>query len=339
MYRMFRFFKKLKEDLRLSHDSNDYIKAKKTALVLLSLMLSLSLSIGLVFTGTALLTTFVATMSSFVLTMSASLLFFTNFKKDITNWIDDHITNPPRSITIVPVQANPDKVKELKEAIDNLALAKEQPDIDIHIIKNTLKQIFNLRSYHALTDAEFEEKVKLFKEQFDGFKQNIAQESDWKIKSNITALKRLTLDAVILSDALMAKIEQDIKNENQPVSTNQVAAKLTDANKGYADTFLYSALIGLYHFARGHAYYANSLMHRSDFYTETLPEFYQAGSIQNDVRKIYNTFIKHGFDNRYGGKAFRQKLHDTPDDSIEQSTRKDSKKTRKFNAHPTPTRR
>ncbi len=331
---MFRFFKKLREDLRLPRDSHEYMKAKKIAVGILSLAMGVSLSFGLWFTGFALLSSFVIATSAFALTLSASLFLFTNFKMDVAKWIDDHITNPPRPITLPSVQTDANKIAELKDVLEKINLAKGQPELDINTIKSQLKQLFDLRSYQLKLDDDLNQEIELFKNKFEMFKKTIQQESDWKNKANLVALKELTLDAVLLSDSLMAKIEQDIRTLRQPVTTNQVADKLTNPHEGYAQPFLYNALVSLYHFARGHAHYANSLVFRSMRSTENLPAFYQEGTIQNDVRKIYNCFFKHGFDERYGGKAFRQRLLTAEDPLFEQSTKRDSKKIRKFDAFP-----
>ena len=326
---MFAFFREIFEDLARSKDDPRHLKARKKAFTALALGIGLICAVGMPLMGYTLVGTLLGTLISMGSTVALTFTLFTPTRQRIVKWIDD-IIHPPVPVIIAPPDADNSKAIQYKEIVANLVLAKTEK-VDIKIIKDNLKKLFNLRSYMPLSNESFESRWKLFEEKYLAFQKKIMTDKEWIKIENITELKELTIDATILSDMMFAVLENDIRAQGQQVTTKTVANALTDQSKTYYRKFLDGALVGLYNFARGNTHYSTEgLLIRPIQSPESSPDYYQPG-LKNDVRKIYNAFIKQGFYQRYGNKAFAQELA-TKDPRFEILVRKDSKKTRKFKA-------
>lgn len=336
---MISFLKTLRRDLKRPSDDDRHISARKTAFTLLALLLGLGVATSMAMSGSALMSIAYYSLITSISFFASTFLLFTNVRHTLWQWVDDLIINRPKAVTIP--NPNPallkSKDKEYAKSLDILNRAKTDPSISIKEIKEELKKIFAFRSFTSLniTQEKFDKRYKLFEKDYKHFQTSIASESDWKIIENLVTLKKLAIEAVIISDQLLALLEKDILRDKKEINTANVAEKLTSDKKIYRSKFLSATLIDLYHFARGVAVWKHS-PRKSARPTEHLPEFYQEGSKQNEIRKIYNTFIKHGFYLRYGNKAFRNQLNNYGEMGEMYSvwTQKDSKKRRKFSAYP-----
>lgn len=334
---MISFFKTLRRDLKRPSDDDRHILARKKAFAIGATALGLLVATSMAVSGYAFMSIAYYSLMTFTGFFATTFLLFTNVRNIIGQWIDDHIINPPRPITL----PNPNrrelgsKTTQYNESVNILKRAKTDTSITIGQIKAELKKIFALRSFTSLsmTQDKFDKLWQSFEKDYKKFKTNITNESDWKKQENLITLKKLAIDAVILTDQLFALLESDIRNDKKDVGTETVAQKLNDQSKIYRRIFLNNALIDLYHFARGIAVYQHTLTIKSEHSTEYLPEFYQETTKQNDIRKIYNTFIKHGFYLQYGTKAFREQLNNYGN-VCNLWTQKDSKKKRKFSVYP-----
>ncbi|MGD9591610.1 MAG: hypothetical protein AB7V32_03725, partial [Candidatus Berkiella sp.] len=223
-------------------------------------------------------------------------------------------------------------IKSYQQIVKHLLGSKSEP-VDIDIIKDHLKNLFELRSYMPLPKDKVEERWQNFEQRYKAFQKTITDEKDWNKIENGIALKELTLDAAILSDMMFAVLEKELREEGKEVTTQTVSQALCDQNKSYNARFLQGAIVDLYNFARGNTHYEPDidLFMRPNRPSETNQEYYENG-IKNDVRKIYNTFIKKGFYQRYGNKAFKKELS-TKDSRFEKLVQVDSAKVRYFRAY------
>ena len=144
------------------------------------------------------------------------------------------------------------------------------------------------------------------------------------------------LRSVIFSDQVLAQAEKELRDRNKPISTATVSQLLVNQGKRYPFDFMYLGIIDLYHFT-----YGKFFIKDNGFlgYPKACPDkaheakFYNKGTSENIARKMYNTFVKHGFYQRYGNKAFKEQLL-KDDTRFESWTKKDSKKTKKFSGLP-----
>lgn len=327
---MFGFFRVLRDDLALPTDNIRHQNARKKAFIGLSLMVGLVSIIFMPYFGLSLLNSATSAIAASISTLAFTFLAFTPLKHQIRNWIDD-IIHPPQPVNIPFQPRDIAKAKQYKEIVDTLVLSKSEP-ISIQLTKDYLKQLFNLRPHMPLSKDQFEAKWEIFQKKLTEFKKDIITEKEWNKIENLTKLKELSIDAVILSDMMFSILESDIRAENNQVTTKSVAHMLADSDKSYHQKFLNGALVELYNFARGSTYTTceGRVLMRSKHPSESIPSFYEPG-LKNDARKIYNVFIKHGFYQRYGNKAFKKELA-AKDVRFDQLIRKDSKRVRKFKA-------
>ncbi len=304
-------------------------------LVLLSApasMLALGTAYSLFTAGFSLLATVAGSFGIVSLSMATAFRLFPDFRAHVFKAVDDLI-HPPVPVILPETVASVDKTAELKGALHSLENLKNEGDIKD--IKSALKKVFELRSYNnAMATEEYELRWEALKDKVE----NLSKDSN-EIKQNPEKLKEwhtLVLETAILDDALLARLEHSLKEQNEPVSTENVSRLLVDQSKPYAFRFINDSLSSIYLSLRN----ASSISHGFDatgpIQRLTFPQdeaFYQKGNLLNDARKIYNCFMKHGFYQRYGNKAFKYQLlssHPNGDQRFELYTQKDSKKNRGF---------
>jgi hypothetical protein len=154
---------------------------------------------------------------------------------------------------------------------------------------------------------------------------------------NQTNRRILMIEAILFTDAVLARIEKDIREAGETLTPKNISERLTRQTRrndgtAYFKMFVYGGVIDFYNTLRARVWEENGMLNRPNGYKGD--SFYQADSKDMDVLKLYNTFIKHGFDEKYGGKDFRAKL-EVEDKRFVEWTRKDSKKTRDFKPFPT----
>jgi hypothetical protein len=261
---------------------------------------------------------------------------FSSARASLAKRLDDFM-NPAIPVTL-PSVVDPAKLKMRNQLIkDLLDPKKTKTDIkNVAKLKKILKEIFALRSHSNTTQKDLDKMIKQFNEKYTAFRKQIKKTADWTKPNIKQELRQLAIEAVLYSDAVLARLEQDLRDAKKPGTTESVSKSLANQSTDYGRNFMYSGIINLYSHARGRT------TPMGQFVTINIDKkygakFYEADSHEGFLRKIYNTFIKDGFYQNYGNKAFKEQLLKSMPDGdqrFEHWTHKDSKKTKTFRPFP-----
>lgn len=294
--------------LRVAHQTE-----KKRAFLMLGLLVAAGTGIGMSYYGYVLTKIFLGTTLSFFATIGVTYSLFTDALKHLFRSIDD-IINPPRPVTLPYPIADPNKVLEHKALLEEIK-AIDCEKIDIRVLKEKFKKLFELRSYFDIDDNALDGLFKEYLESYNNLLNNIKNEKSWDEPEILKKLPWLMTKGIIFSEALLARMEAEMREKEQEINTRSISANLINQSNRFCRVFLYAGAIDLYHVVRGRIFYTTmgdsedtmTLVH----YPKNLDyqsKFYQKESPENNLRKMYNAFVKHGFYHRYGDKAFMEQL-------------------------------
>lgn len=312
--------------------------ARKQVFMLLSLLVGIFTGISMYYYGFSLAVVALGSAGSLLATAVSSILGFTDERSNFAKFIDDKI-NPPIAVTI-KLSENDIERRNWHQA--RLALIQEtllsirsSESIPISRLKENLKRLFKLRSYTTMSHTDLDRLETQFNQNYTNFMKNIKTEADWGLPKNTKQLKSLIVEAVFYSDAVLARMEQEMREAKVAVSTENVAKWLKNQEKRYCRDFLYSGVIDLYHSAKSKLRVIKNEENEEQLLLSREKDkgYYEAKTDKYVLRKIYNTFIKDGFYQRYGNKAFRYALL-KEDGRFEHWTQRDSKKKRTFEPFP-----
>jgi len=214
-----------------------------------------------------------------------------------------------------------------------------EPHAEIAILKERCKAVFALREHAELTHADLRIQYEAYQSKVLSFFTNLRSAEDWDLPKNQATRERLMIEGIILTDAILARAEKDLRDSGQPVTTETLVNRLASQSNDheghcYFLYFMQSGVIEFYHALRDRnrgegfnpMYGANRECVRPTFYEPTHPD--------NKMRKLYNTLIKHGLEKNYGGKEALAEAFMNRDERFAAWTKRDSKKTKKFNVYP-----
>jgi hypothetical protein len=216
-----------------------------------------------------------------------------------------------------------------------IAKLLSKPDTDIQSLKKKLKKIFESRESSSITHEELHEQYLHFDKKLKNFLKNIKSEKDWDLPKNQKVRHALMLEAILFTDAVLARVENDIREDDEEVNAKNISKRLTskeneEEGHAYYKYFLYRGAIDFYNILRAKKFRSDQARNQFAKYKS----FYEKGTKDNDIRKLYNVTIKYGLENAYGGsKALRNALK-KDDKILEEWTHKDSKKMKKFIPFP-----
>lgn len=315
---MLRILRQFIEDLRQPGYYVRHQMALRSAFLILGLFVGIGTGVGMYAYAFNLMAVALGAIGAFLTTFSSVLLFNATLRQNFTRWVDD-IIRPPVAVTVPEPAPSADNalhrgllVASLNEFSTNIHSLPLVPPI-----KNDLKQLFALRSYSQIDDAKLNESFTHYRTQLSDLMHDIHSHADWDKPEVVERLKSLMIIAVTFSDQLLACMESEMRHDNVPVTTANVSQRLIDQSRRYCRDFLYAGIVDLYHRARA-KYYVDNIDEHGEGIQHTLPPnspgidaFYQDGTPQNALRKVYNAFVKHGFYQRYGNKAFDYQLRST----------------------------
>ncbi len=331
---MLNTIKQFINDLRLPSHYVRHQNARKQAFLLLGLLVSVASGMWMYYQAATLVNIVLGTSLSFIATSAMLLLSFTDMREGLAKWWDDKI-HPPVSIIIPMPDKDLAKTQKRQDLITELTKPENKVSANqIKKLKENLQALFALRSYATVSNADLDKLKRQFDAKNENLLKNIKDPNDWEKPKVIAQLNQLIIEAIIYSDTLLACMEKEMREHKNPVSSENVSKMLINQSKRYCRDFMYSGVIDLYHQARSHIHVQDEFAY---FPTDKRfnNKFYELGTSEYVLRKVYNTFIKHGFYQRYGNKAFNKAL--TKDDDrfcADKWTQKDSKKSRTFSPYP-----
>lgn len=322
------------EDLKLPSYYVRHQTARKQAFFFLSLLVGAATGLSMYYYGYVLAKIALGTILSAFATGTTTFMLFTTARDELAKWIDDKI-NPAIPVEITS-NADPLKTARRDELIKEIRQTASDP-IDIAKLKANLKELFELRSYSTMTQDDLSQICQEFNTKYNSLLENIKSAEDWDKPKTIKGIELLLAESVIYNDAVLARMEQDMREAQESVTTENISKRLIKQSTRYCRDFIYSGIIDLYHQFRARtSVTADGFLNRAAG-NEHSKKFYEANTFDNTTRKVYNTFVKHGFYQRYGNKAFKEQLLKYPpegDSRFEHWTQKDSKKTKAFKAFP-----
>lgn len=327
-------FKQFITDLRTPTMALRHNMAKEAAFVALGLIVGMASGFGMYFFGYTLANAALGALGAAFVTGFIPLMRFTTARAELAAWADD-IIDPPVSVTLSS-EVDKDKLAKRKQLIKEVLDSKnaEPTAENVAKLKKTLKEIFSLRSHSDMSTTDFKKLTDQFDAKYDALLKSIKSPEDWHKPDTLKQLQSLVVESAIYSDALLAQIEQELREVKKPVSTQNVAKALVERTRNKNDSrFLYSGIVDLYQLARSRL--ATGGKGSPKFpEKEDVSKFYEGSTTEGMLRKVYNTFVKHGFYQNYGNKAFRKEFlkpySQFGDQRFDNWTQVDSKKTKAF---------
>ncbi|WP_133140037.1 hypothetical protein [Legionella genomosp. 1] len=187
--------------------------------------------------------------------------------------------------------------------------------------KNDLKRLIELRSSYQPDDGFYARLVhtsRLSRE----FWHSINKPECWENPEIIERARQLVLENIILSDEILADMEYFIREAGFEPTPFHVAALLDNQGLPFGRTFIYSGIVDFYAYFREKpwTHVVNGLLINGKPATgfefaepaQTNSLFFNKNTQEYKLRKLYNTFIKYGFYQKYGeeeeGADFRRTL-------------------------------
>ncbi|RAP37849.1 hypothetical protein B1207_02335 [Legionella quinlivanii] len=187
--------------------------------------------------------------------------------------------------------------------------------------KNDLKRLIELRSSYK-PDAGFYARLVHTSRLSREFWHSISKPECWENPEIIEKARQLVLENIILSDEILADMEYFIRDAGFEPTPLHVAALLDNQNLPFGRTFIYSGIVDFYAYFREKGWSGvigglliNGKPARGFKFAEpaqTNSLFFNKNTQEYKLRKLYNTFIKYGFYQKYGeeeeGADFRRTL-------------------------------
>jgi hypothetical protein len=289
---------------------------------LISLGMLAAIPMGLSFTKALLLAANISLFIPFVEPQVMS--FFKSFKSSLPAYFKPQVH---------------DKVDFVKseQRTKLIATLLMHPQEDVAKIKANFKELFALRSSANFSHEYLNRLFNAYSTHVKAFMNMIKLQTDWDKPENQVSRRRLMIEAIVFTDAVLARIEKDIREAGLQVTTNEISKRLTNQEfrtegTAYFWYFMYRGVIDFYNVLRQKTHIENDRYVSEPGYKGD--SFYQVGSEDNAMLKLYNTFIKHGLEKPYGGKENLRKQLLKDDQRLEHWTRKDSMKTKNFRTFP-----
>lgn len=176
-------------------------------------------------------------------------------------------------------------------------------------LKQDLKQLFALRRYFEPNTAHYAH-CALVSSQISTFLRGLTEPECWNDPATIKQARRLIIESILLTDSVLADMECFLRQAGKEPTALLMAQLLTDQSYQFCRNFIYTGIIELYPSLRektwlekipyvtvnGKSCYNHFVADRA----ETNALFFNHETPENVMRKLYNTFIKDGFYQRYG---------------------------------------
>lgn len=163
-------------------------------------------------------------------------------------------------------------------------------------IKEKFNFLFSLRAYAEADKTFCEQKCKEFSDEYTKLSRQIKSAKDWDAPANAPLIRELMINSILLSDLIVAKIEQGLRKEQIEVNTESVLKRLNDQS-------MYSGIIDFFHMVNAHSSEGNDFL--------IFPSSRDSREEFTGLIKAYNWFIKDGLYQRHDDQDFnRQELKD-----------------------------
>ncbi|KTD47985.1 hypothetical protein Lqui_2249 [Legionella quinlivanii] len=233
------------------------------------------------------------------------------------SWLSEQLVRFTQATSYVAPQT---EVLEEGDRLNVIARLRANQYDSLTAQKNDLKRLIKLRSSYKPEDGFYARLVhtsRLSRE----FWHSINKPECWESPEIIEKARQLVLEHIILSDEILADMEYFIREAGFEPTPFRVAALLDNQDLPFGRTFIYSGIVDFYAYFRekGWTHVVNGLLINGkpaigfEFAepAQTNLLFFNKNSPEYKLRKLYNTFIKYGFYQRYGeenGEDFRKAL-------------------------------
>lgn len=196
-----------------------------------------------------------------------------------------------------------------KERADIIARLRAGKYVNFADQRRDLKRLFELRPYFEPSETD-ENRKMLFAHEMSEFWHGIDKSECWQDPAVMAKARSLMIEAILISDMILADMERFLRQAGEEPTANNMACLLANQDFSFCRSFIYSGVIDFYPQLREKGFLkliSGMLMNDQPEYShhkaprdETDVQFFAEGSPENVMRKLYNTFIKQGFNRRYG---------------------------------------